>query len=104
VNKRCFTSSAPWKQIGHCPDVPTCLFTKIDFRGSEPCRAFQQKIFTLLGTFIFHKFFQTGLELEGEPCPVLGPLQHIELQIDDLDHVRPLTRSNNEAHEEKRTI
>ena len=25
--------------------------------------------------------------------------QHIELQIDDLDHVRQLTRSNNEAQQ-----
>jgi hypothetical protein len=32
-NKRCFTSSGAYKQIGYCPLVPIWRLTRIDFRG-----------------------------------------------------------------------
>jgi hypothetical protein len=46
-------SCAPSAQIGHWPDTGTCLFAGIAYPGTIPCRAFQMKIFTLLGTTNF---------------------------------------------------
>jgi hypothetical protein len=76
LNNICNISSASSLHSRQTSSVPMCLLKSMAFNGITPCNILQQKIFTLAGTFRFHKIFHVGL------------LREVPL-IKDL-HVRPL--------------